>query len=206
MATDDDAGSSAERPPTQPVFSVPQADGIDVALDFTTPGPFGDFAFTARIPEPDGTVRERVYGAHHTDEAAIFVEILQHWARVAEPDDILAGLERAGELAASIDTTGFVSVLDITHGRAMIRVSGPKAAKVLEKVCNVDLSDDMTPDGAVFSASVAKVTCDLLRADRGGEPSYLISCERSFGGYLYAALADACTEFGATLPAGLGIH
>ncbi|WP_292606046.1 hypothetical protein [Nocardioides sp. REDSEA-S30_B4] len=95
MATDDDAGSSAERPPTQPVFSVPQADGIDVALDFTTPGPFGDFAFTARIPEPDGTVRERVYGAHHTDEAAIFVEILQHWARVAEPDDILAGLERA---------------------------------------------------------------------------------------------------------------
>lgn len=95
MATDDDAGSSAERPPTQPVFSVPQADGIDVALDFTTPGPFGDFAFTARIPEPDGTVRERVYGAYHTDEAAIFVEILQHWARVAEPDDILAGLERA---------------------------------------------------------------------------------------------------------------
>jgi heterotetrameric sarcosine oxidase gamma subunit len=124
------------------------------------------------------------------------------------PDEwtLFAGLERAGELAASIDTTGFVSVLDITHGRAMIRVSGPKAAKVLEKVCNVDLSDDMTPDGAVFSASVAKVTCDLLRADRGGEPSYLISCERSFGDYVYAALADACTEFGATLPAGLGIH
>lgn len=124
------------------------------------------------------------------------------------PDEwtLFAGLERAGELAASIDTTGFVSVLDITHGRAMTRVSGPKAAKVLEKVCNVDLSDDMTPDGAVFSASVAKVTCDLLRADRGGEPSYLISCERSFGDYLYAALADACTEFGATLPAGLGIH
>lgn len=95
MPTDDDPVSSAEPRTTRPVFVVPQADGVDVALDFTTPGPFGDFVFTARIPEPGGTIRERVYGLYHTDEAAIFVEILQHWARVAEPDDILAGLERA---------------------------------------------------------------------------------------------------------------
>lgn len=96
MPTDDDPGSSAEPRTTLPVFFVPQAEGVDVTLDFTTPGPFGDFAFTAGIPQPDGTVRERVYGAYHTDEAAIFVGILQHWARVAEPDDIFAGLERAG--------------------------------------------------------------------------------------------------------------
>lgn len=95
MPTDDELSSCAEPRTTGPVFVVPQADGVDVALDFTTPGPFGDFAFTARIPEPGGTIRERVYGAYHTDEAATFVEILQHWARVAEPDDILAGLERA---------------------------------------------------------------------------------------------------------------
>lgn len=95
MPTDDELSSCAEPRTTGPVFVVPQADGVDVALDFTTPGPFGDFAFTARIPEPGGTIRERVYGAYHTDEAAIFVEILQHWARVAEPDDIFVGLERA---------------------------------------------------------------------------------------------------------------
>ena len=95
MPTDDDPDSSAGPRTTQPVFVVPQPDGINVTLDFTTPGPFGDFAFTARIPEPDGTVRERVYGAYHPEEAAIFVEILQHWARVAEPDDILSGLDRA---------------------------------------------------------------------------------------------------------------
>lgn len=95
MPTDDNPDSSAEPRTTQPLFVVPQPDGTSVTLDFTTPGPFGDFAFTTRIPEPGGTVRERVYGAYHTEEAAIFVEILQHWARVAEPDDILAGLERA---------------------------------------------------------------------------------------------------------------
>ena len=34
--------------------------------------------------------------------------------------------------------------------------------------------------------SVAKVGCDLVRTDRDGAPSLLISCERSFGGYLHA--------------------
>lgn len=61
MSTDDDPGSSAEPRTTLPVFFVPQADGVDVALDFTTPGPFGDFAFTARMPQPDGTARECIY-------------------------------------------------------------------------------------------------------------------------------------------------
>lgn len=95
MPTDDDPGSSSAPRTTQPVFVVSQPDGVSVTLDFTTPGPFGDFAFTARIPGPGGAVRERVYGAHHTEEAEIFVEILQHWSRVAELDDILAGLDRA---------------------------------------------------------------------------------------------------------------
>lgn len=95
MTPDEDSGSSGEPWPTQPLFDVPQPDGTSVTLDFTTPGPFGDLAFTAHIPDPDGYVGERVYGAYYTEEAPIFVEILQHWARVAEPDDILAGLERA---------------------------------------------------------------------------------------------------------------
>jgi heterotetrameric sarcosine oxidase gamma subunit len=124
------------------------------------------------------------------------------------PDEwtLFAAMDRAAEVAASVDTEGFVSVVDITHGRAMMRVSGPKATAVLAKVCNIDLADDMTPDGAVFSGSVANVTCDLLRSDRAGDPSYMISCERSFGNYLFAALVDASTEFGASLPAGLSIH
>ena len=52
MATDDDAGSSAERPPTQPVFSVPQADGIDVALDSSEPPPSSASSPTTLSPPP----------------------------------------------------------------------------------------------------------------------------------------------------------
>ena len=58
-----------------------------------------------------------------------------------------------------------------------------------------DWSDAMTPNGAVVSASVAKVTCDLAREDRGEQPTYLVACDRSFGQYLFDALLDAGDEF-----------
>ena len=109
-------------------------------------------------------------------------------------------------MVGSVSDEGFVSIVDISHGRAMLRISGSDSVDVLAKVCNVDLADDMTPDGAVFSGSVAKVTCDLVRDDRDAGRSYLISCERSFGGYLFAAMADACAEFGINVPAGLSVH
>ncbi len=119
---------------------------------------------------------------------------------------LLAAPGRAAEVASSVPAGGFVTVIDITHGRAMIRISGPALAATMAKICNIDLSDDMVPDGAVFSASVAKVGCDLVRTDRDGAPSLLISCERSFGGYLHAAVADSAAEFGLPVPAEIALH
>ncbi len=126
----------------------------------------------------------------------------------SRPDEwtLLAGPGQGAAVVGSVSDEGFVSIVDISHGRAMLRISGSDSVDVLAKVCNVDLADDMTPDGAVFSGSVAKVTCDLVRDDRDAGRSYLISCERSFGGYLFAAMADACAEFGINVPAGLSVH
>lgn len=91
---------------------------------------------------------------------------------------------------------GHASVVDWTHGRAAFRLSGAPAASALEKVCSIDWSDNMTPDGAVVSASVAGAGCDIVRNDATGAPSYLILCDRSFGQYLFDAILDACAEFG----------
>ena len=102
---------------------------------------------------------------------------------------IVAGLEE-------LDPSDFVSTLDWTHGRAMFRVTGADAPRMLEKVCSLDWSDPMTPNGAVASASVAKVTCDVARNDADGAVSYLVLCDRSFGQYLFDALIDAGDEFG----------
>ncbi len=91
---------------------------------------------------------------------------------------------------------GHVSVVDWTHGRAQFRLTGNKATSALEKVCGLDWSNDMMPNGAVTSGSVAKVTCDLIRNDVGLTPSYLVLCDRSFGQYLFDTLIDAGNEFG----------
>ncbi len=112
---------------------------------------------------------------------------------------LLGTAESAADAAGALDGVAgedFVTALDWTHGRALFRLTGHDAARMLEKVCSLDWSEEMTPDGAVASASVAKVTCDLAREDFDGKPSYLIFCDRSFGQYLFDALIDAGDEFG----------
>ena len=91
----------------------------------------------------------------------------------------------------------FVSTVDLTHGRALMRLTGGDGARALSKVCAVDLSDAATPEGAAFRTSVAKVATDVVRDDAGaGERSYLLHCERSSGQYLFDCLLDAGKEFG----------
>jgi len=90
----------------------------------------------------------------------------------------------------------FVSVVDVAHGRALIRLTGPRAASVLAKLCAIDLAELVTPNGAAFRSSVAKLVTDVVRDDRDGTPSYLLHCERSSGQYLFDALLDAGAEFG----------
>jgi heterotetrameric sarcosine oxidase gamma subunit len=102
---------------------------------------------------------------------------------------------------SSLDTSDkdLVSVLDITHGRALLRLSGTTAHDVLAKVCAVDLSDAVTPNGAAFRSSVANLATNVVRDDvrtsGGTERSYLLQCERSSGQYLFDTLLDAGREF-----------
>ena len=111
---------------------------------------------------------------------------------------LLGTAESVADAVGALDGVAedFVTSLDWTHGRALFRLTGHDAARLLEKVCSVDWSEEMTPDGAVVSASVAKVTCDIAREDVDATLSYLIFCDRSFGQYLFDALIDAGDEFG----------
>jgi heterotetrameric sarcosine oxidase gamma subunit len=99
-------------------------------------------------------------------------------------------------LAADAAPEEFASVTDLTHGRALMRITGPDAAGLLARLCGADLHDEMAPDGAALRAPVAGVATDIVRDDRAGVPSYLLHCERSSGQYLFGALADAGEPFG----------
>lgn len=110
---------------------------------------------------------------------------------------LLAAPGAAAEVAARVDTDDdqLVSVLDLTHGRALMRLTGAAASSVLGKVCAIDFADSVTPDGTAFRSSVAKLATDVVRDDLAGLSSYLLHCERSSGQYLYDSLLDAGREF-----------
>lgn len=104
----------------------------------------------------------------------------------------------ATELAARVDIEddGLVSVLDYTHGRALMRLTGAAAGATLAKLCPIDLADQVKPDHTAFRSSVAQVATDVIRDDLGDSRSYLLHCERSSGQHLFDALYDAGGEFG----------
>ena len=122
------------------------------------------------------------------------------WLVLAPPDAAAAVADWLATMAADSAPEEFVSVVDLTHGRALMRITGPDAAELMARLCGADLHDDMTPDGAALRAPVAGVATDIIRDDTmidgAGVPSYLLHCERSSGQYLFGALVSAGEPLG----------
>ena len=117
------------------------------------------------------------------------------WLLLAAPGQGPVLAARIGDLAARCPGE-LVTATDVTHGRALVRLTGPRSAGVLAKVCGIDTTEPVTPDGAAFRTAVAAVATDVIRDDTGGAPSYLLHCERSSGAYLFGELLAAGGEFG----------
>jgi heterotetrameric sarcosine oxidase gamma subunit len=119
------------------------------------------------------------------------------WLVLAPPADDTTADELRAALTELVDGADeFASVVDLTHGRALVRLRGADCAALLAKVCAVDLADPVIPNGAAFRTSVARVVTDVVRDDVAGVRSYLLHCERSSGQFLADCLLDAGTEFG----------
>lgn len=111
---------------------------------------------------------------------------------VGSTDGLLA---RSKTLTAGVGE--YVTVIDLTHGRALMRLTGQDAPKLLNKICAINLSDAVTPNYSAFRSSVAKLVSDVIRDDLDdGTRSYLIHCERSSGQHLFDCILDAGVEFG----------
>lgn len=181
--------------PAEPVIAVGgwlvsavRAASRDLTLTDCTP--LAKVAVAARRPELGG-VR---FGRAARDPAGTLVvgSGPGEWLLIGPP-----GQARA--LAAGLDgATGpddGATWVDLTHGRALVRLTGDRAVAVLAKLCGVDLSDDLVPDGAALRTAVAAVATDLIRDDLDGVRSYLLHCERSVGQYLFDAFLRAGAEF-----------
>jgi sarcosine oxidase, subunit gamma len=117
------------------------------------------------------------------------------WLLLAAPGQAPALESRLASIAAQAPGD-HVTWVDLTHGRALMRLTGSPAANVLARVCGIDLSDAITPDGAAFRTSVASVATDIVRDDVSGTRSYLLHCERSSGDYLFSSLLRAGADYG----------
>lgn len=188
------------RSPIRPAAPTGVRSGWEVSLRRShTPLRLADQTPLAKVlvrAQPDGQAADRLgvpFGRARRDS---------HGALVvgSGPGEwlLIAACGTAAEVSSRVERSDdrLVSVLDLTHGRALVRLSGVVADQVLSKVCAIDLADRITPDGAAFRSSVAKLATDVVRDDVGCLRSYLLHCERSSGQYLYAALLDAGRELG----------
>lgn len=84
-------------------------------------------------------------------------------------------------------------IVDLTHVRAMFRLTGESAAELINRVSALDLSDGMFPVGAAARTLFAGVATELVRDDVDGTVSYLLLPSSSFAVYIRDVIADAGT-------------
>ena len=90
----------------------------------------------------------------------------------------------------------FVTITDITHGRAEIRVIGPNSQEFLSKLCGLDFHPSAFPNETAKQSSLAKTTQLIIRRDLGELPAFSIIGTQSLGPYVWDTMMEAGREFG----------
>ena len=117
---------------------------------------------------------------------------------VVTPDRRLARIERA--LRDALEGQ-HAAVTDVSHGRAILVLSGPAARGVLAKGCSLDFHPRVFGPGRCAQSKLAK--CQALIHQTTDAPEFEIHVQRSFAEYAWTWLEDAGQEFGIRIvPAG----
>jgi glycine cleavage system aminomethyltransferase T len=80
---------------------------------------------------------------------------------------------------------------ELTSGRTIVAVAGPRSLDLLRAATQVDLRERVMPDRRCVQTSVARVPATIVRFDRWGVPAYEILVPRDYGEYVWEALLDA---------------
>jgi len=87
------------------------------------------------------------------------------------------------------------TVLELSHARTVIHVSGPKAPDLMARMVPLDLRPAAFPEGSVANTALHHVGVTLLARDGGFDILVL----RSFGLAVWEALTDSAAQFGAEI-------
>jgi sarcosine oxidase subunit gamma len=105
------------------------------------------------------------------------------------------GIHIARELRASLAGLHH-ALVEVSHARVALSVSGRRAADVINSGCALDLSPLAFPVGAATRTLLGKSEIVLARWD--SVPGFEIECGRSFAAYVRDFLHEAGRQFRAT--------
>jgi sarcosine oxidase, subunit alpha len=88
-----------------------------------------------------------------------------------------------------------VHVTNVTENYAAFNLAGPQSRAILQKLTDIDLSDEAFPYMGVRQAKVSDIPCRLLRIGFTGELSYEIHCPAGNGLALWRKLFEAGEEW-----------
>jgi sarcosine oxidase subunit gamma len=86
-----------------------------------------------------------------------------------------------------------VSITDVGHGRAALRLSGPDVRNALAKGCPLDLDPRAFPPGRCAQTAIGRISVILDHVERDVFDVY---CSRSYAGSFWHWLTKACVEYG----------
>jgi heterotetrameric sarcosine oxidase gamma subunit len=93
--------------------------------------------------------------------------------------------------------------VDLSGALCGLRLLGPKAPAVLERLSTLDLAPDRFPDGAVTQGAVARIHAIVARRDAAWErlaaaaiPGYDLYVDRDLGAYLWGTILEAGAPLG----------
>ena len=110
---------------------------------------------------------------------------------VAVPERRVERIER--ELRRALDGQR-AALSDVSHGRAILALSGPDARSLLAKGCPLDFHPRVFTPGRCAQSRLAR--CQVLIHLVSASPAFEIHVPRSFAQYAWEWLMDAGQEFG----------
>lgn len=113
----------------------------------------------------------------------------------------VVGDEGAVPAAAAVRATlsGVATVVDLSHARTALHVSGPAAVRTLAKHCGLDLHAACFPTGSATNTRFGHVGMTLARLDDA--PTFELLVFRGYAEFVFEALAEAAAEFGSRIVA-----
>jgi heterotetrameric sarcosine oxidase gamma subunit len=126
-----------------------------------------------------------------TDGFALIGTAPGQWLAVVEGK---AALGLLAKLAAGLK--GLATIIDQSDGKAVLRISGPRARDTLAKGCSLDLNPRVFKPGSAGTTPVALIDCVIWQVDE--TPTYDLAIPTSFAESFWSWLTASAAEYGYT--------